>query len=310
MQNNHKHFWWRTIISTGLLVLLAVAIMRNRTQFLESLQVVRSVNGLTLVSMVLLFCVTTACAALTYWLLAFRKAPYSAFYLVEFAAAGINRLLPSGVGSMGLHGVFLHHRKHTVPEAAAVVSVNNALGLVTHLMLLAAIVIVDVTSFESFRMKLPSWVIPVIVSILVIVVVFMLVPATQQRVASFLRNFWRSIRRYASRPWHVVGATASSLGITLINVLIFAVAAHAVGISISGVELFLIYTVGVLFGSVTPTPGGLGGVEAGLMAGLVAKGVPATQALAVALTFRLATYWFPMIVGTLAFFAARARKLV
>jgi uncharacterized protein (TIRG00374 family) len=204
----------------------------------------------------------------------------------------------------------LHRRKHTVPEAVAVVSVNNALGLVTHLVLLASIVLLDGSALQAFQVKLPAWLPIALISIAVIIAVFMLVPATQQRVARFLRNFWKSIRRYGNRPWHVVGAAASSLGITLINVLIFAVAAHAVGIDASGIELFLIYTVGVLFGSVTPTPGGLGGVEAGLMAGLVAKGVPATQALAVALTFRLATYWFPMIVGTLAFFAARARKLV
>lgn len=310
MQNNRKQFWWRTLISTVLLVLLTVAIMRNRTQFLESLQVVRSINELTLVWMAGLFCVTTACAALTYRLLAFRRAPYKAFYLVELAAAGINRLLPSGVGSMGLHGVFLHRRNHTVPEAVAVVSVNNSLGLVTHFILMAVIIIFDTSAVESFRMKLPGWLGVVAVSIVVIIAVFMLVPASQQHVAGFLRNFWRSIRRYGDRPWHVAGAAASSLGITLVNVLIFAVAVQAVGISASGIELFLIYTVGVLFGSVTPTPGGLGGVEAGLMAGLVAKGVPATQALAAALTFRLATYWFPMVAGTLAFFAARARKLV
>ncbi len=284
--------------------------MRNWSQFLESLRVVRSIDVMLLIGMIVLFCITTACAALTYRLLAFRRAPYKAFYLVELAAAGINRLLPSGVGSMGLHGVFLHRRKHTVPEAVAVVSTNNALGLVTHLFLLASIVMLDASSFESFRLKLPGWLPVVVLSAVVIVAVFMLVPATQQRVAAFLGNFWKSIRRYGNRPWHVVGAAASSLGITIINVLIFAIGAHAVGISASGIELFLVYTVGVLFGSVTPTPGGLGGVEAGLMAGLVAKGVPVTQALAAALTFRLATYWFPMIAGTVAFFAARSRKLV
>lgn len=310
MKNNRKQFWWRTIISTALLALLAFAIMRNWTQFLESLRAVCSVDGVMLLGMMALFCLTTAFAALTYWSLSFRRVPYRAFYLVEFAAAGINRLLPSGVGSMGLHGVFLHRRKHTVPEAVAVVSANNALGLMMHLVLLASVVVLDASSFESFRLKLPAWLPLIVLSLAVIIVVFLLVPATQRRVASFLGNFWKSIRQYGNRPWHVLGAAASSLGITLTNVLIFAVAAHAVGISAGAVELFLVYTVGVLFGSVTPTPGGLGGMEAGLMAGLIAKGVPATQALAAALTFRVATYWFPMVAGTLAFFAARSRKLV
>lgn len=310
-KNGRKAVMWRRWVTVVMLALLGFAVAKNWEQFVDSMQVVRSVSPLALLGMAALFCTTTAAAALTYRLLAFRTAPYKAFYLVEFAAAGINRLLPSGVGSMGLHGVFLHRQKHTVPEAVAVVSVNNALGLVTHLLLLALIVLFSRTSAEAFTVKAPGWTPFIIAGVVVVVLVGLLfVRPVRRRLVRFLQHFGQSIRRYGDRPWHVTGAAVSSLGITLVNVLIFAVAVSAVGISAGFIELFLIYTVGVLFGSVTPTPGGLGGVEAGLMAGLVAAGFPATQALAAALTFRLATYWFPMAAGTLAFFAARARKLV
>jgi glycosyltransferase 2 family protein len=52
-----------------------------------------------------------------------------------------------------------------------------------------------------------------------------------------------------------------------------------------------------LFTSIIPVPGGIGVAEAGLTAGLVAVGVPQTEAFAAALTYRLATYYLPPIWG-------------
>ena len=56
-----------------------------------------------------------------------------------------------------------------------------------------------------------------------------------------------------------------------------------------------------LVGTVAPTPGGLGAVEAALVAGLTATGLPATVALSAALLYRTVTFWFPTIPGWLSF---------
>lgn len=59
----------------------------------------------------------------------------------------------------------------------------------------------------------------------------------------------------------------------------------------------------------TPSPGGLGGVEAALVALLVAlTGLTAAQALAAALVYRLASYWFALGVGGLAAVTVVARS--
>ena len=58
------------------------------------------------------------------------------------------------------------------------------------------------------------------------------------------------------------------------------------------------------------SPGGLGGVEAGLVAGLIVFNVPAAMALASAVTFRLATFWWPILIGTCGFVVARQKKLL
>jgi undecaprenyl-diphosphatase len=73
--------------------------------------------------------------------------------------------------------------------------------------------------------------------------------------------------------------------------------------------VFIIFSIGVLAGTVTPTPGGVVGAEAGLAAALVAYGVPAASAIAIALLYRLVTYWLPMVPGFVVFLAIRKKYL-
>jgi hypothetical protein len=49
------------------------------------------------------------------------------------------------------------------------------------------------------------------------------------------------------------------------------------------------------------TPGGVGAVEAALIAGLKATGVPTEQAVPAVLVYRIATFWLPVPPGWLAF---------
>jgi glycosyltransferase 2 family protein len=58
-----------------------------------------------------------------------------------------------------------------------------------------------------------------------------------------------------------------------------------------------VYLTGSTLGSIIPTPGGLGAVEAALTAGLTASGVPGAVAVSAVLLFRLLTFWLPVPVG-------------
>lgn len=61
------------------------------------------------------------------------------------------------------------------------------------------------------------------------------------------------------------------------------------------------YLTGSAIGSVVPTPGGLGAVEAALTAGLTAVAHVATpNALSAVLLFRLLSFWLPIPVGWVA----------
>ena len=55
------------------------------------------------------------------------------------------------------------------------------------------------------------------------------------------------------------------------------------------------------------TPGGLGFVEAGLVGTLTLAGVPASDAVAATLLYRLLSYWLPIPLGALAYVLFRRR---
>ena len=65
-----------------------------------------------------------------------------------------------------------------------------------------------------------------------------------------------------------------------------------------------------MVGAATPTPGGLAGVEAGMVAGLLAMQVDEVSAVAAVLAFRFVTFWLPLIPGVFALLYARKKKLI
>jgi uncharacterized membrane protein YbhN (UPF0104 family) len=60
-----------------------------------------------------------------------------------------------------------------------------------------------------------------------------------------------------------------------------------------------------MFGNLLPMPGGVGGVEGGMIAALAAFEVDAGQAVVAVLLFRAITFWLPMIPGVIAYFQLR-----
>jgi uncharacterized protein (TIRG00374 family) len=64
------------------------------------------------------------------------------------------------------------------------------------------------------------------------------------------------------------------------------------------------YLIGQL-GGLLPIPGGLGGIDGGLLGALVVYGLPAAPAAAAILAYRLILFWLPLILGGAAFASLR-----
>jgi len=68
--------------------------------------------------------------------------------------------------------------------------------------------------------------------------------------------------------------------------------------------LAMSYFVGML-GNLLPLPGGLGGVEGGMIGALVAFGTPLSSALVAVLAYRAISFWLPTIPGVIAYLHLR-----
>jgi uncharacterized membrane protein YbhN (UPF0104 family) len=81
------------------------------------------------------------------------------------------------------------------------------------------------------------------------------------------------------------------------DILCLALAFRAVGGRAPWPGIFVAYAVGQLASSIPIVPGGLGIVEGGLAATLVAYGAAASTALAAVFVYRLISFWAVLVVG-------------
>jgi uncharacterized protein (TIRG00374 family) len=86
--------------------------------------------------------------------------------------------------------------------------------------------------------------------------------------------------------------------------LAFWAAFRAVGASPELALIGMAYLIGQL-GNWLPVPGGIGGVELGLVGALVLYGLPALTATAAVLLYRVIELWIPAVLGIAAFVQLR-----
>lgn len=79
---------------------------------------------------------------------------------------------------------------------------------------------------------------------------------------------------------------------------------QAFGASIPLTTILLGYLIGQL-GGLLPIPGGIGGIDGGLIGTLIVFGAPAAVTAAAVLVYRVILFWLPLIVGSISFVALR-----
>ncbi len=258
----------------------------------------------------------TACAWLTYFaaaatctLLGFRPLRYWRTVLVQLAAVFANRLLPAGIGFLGTNYAYLRKNHHDGAQATSLLAVNNLLGFIGHGLLLAGLLLATARPLDAFTVQLPRislWGWLAVAS----VVIGLLLTLFIRKVRQALSGIFRQMATYRHRPIRLSLALLSSMTLTAANVVCLYACMQALGVQLPVATVFIIFSFGVGAGTAVPTPGGLGAFEAGLLAGFVSTDVPASTALAIALLFRLITYWLALLLGSIAFVVCERRQLI
>ena len=111
----------------------------------------------------------------------------------------------------------------------------------------------------------------------------------------------QGVEQVAANPAKLFTLVSGGMLVTLsyLFCLYFSLQAFGGGAGLATVGF--VYLTGSAVAQAAPTPGGLGAVEAVLIAGLTAVGVDKEVAVPSVFLFRLATFWLPVLPGWLAF---------
>lgn len=302
----------RHVLNVAVSLLLLYVVVPQIGYFKKSFHVLRTVHMADLWLAVLLTAITYVMASGLYQLLAKRPLHFTRTLWIRVASGFINRLLPGGIGGISLSVQYLRSSGHSLVEASTVVGTNNTVGFLGHLLLIIGLSIA--TDANIRRLHLPHFapVVYLIASTVILagVIVIVCIARVRKLIASTAYDVVRNMISYRRNPERLIGAMLLSMLLTATYATVLYICCRAVDAQVSFFEAFIVFTLGMLTGIVTPTPGGLIGMETGLVAGFVADGVTAADALAAALIFRFLTYWLPILPGVIAFRVAEKRRYI
>jgi uncharacterized protein (TIRG00374 family) len=235
--------------------------------------------------------------------------------LAQVAASFASNLAPAGVGGMALNVRFLRKSGVDAPVAASSVGLNAAAGFAVHLGLMVVFFVwAGRSGLGSF--SLPSWPVIAIAAAVVVacIAAAFAIGVTRRLVTTKLMPaLGRALSGLAAvirSPGKIALLFGGSATVTLSYVLAVYFATVAFGGDLNLAHVGAAYLAGSAIAAVAPTPGGLGALEAAVIAGLVGAGMPSTEAVPAVFLFRLATYWLPILPGWFAFNHLRRAEFV
>jgi glycosyltransferase 2 family protein len=219
---------------------------------------------------------------------------------VQMAASFVGVAVPGG--GLALTARFLQKRGVDTPTAVAAVGVDTIAGVIVHLTLTGLFFLLAGSSgLQTFDLPPLSTIGLIAAGVALVAATGVAVPWSRAllttRVLPATKRSLVNVSEIARQPGKMIELFGGSLAITLGYILALEVAVSAFGAGPAFTSVALVYLVGSVVSSVAPTPGGIGAVEATLIAGLTSAGMASTTAVAAVIVFRLATFWIPLLPG-------------
>jgi glycosyltransferase 2 family protein len=223
--------------------------------------------------------------------------------LAQLAGSFVTLVTPAAVGGAALNIRYLQRKKIPAPIAAASVGVSQVVAFFLHILLLVIFIALTGTS-QNHQIKLPAVAYFVLAGLVAVALGVAALPAGRRllraRVAPALSQVLPRLLQMAQHPRKIAQGVGGTLLLSVAYILCLTVCIRALGGSIPIPTVAVVYLTGSALGSLVPTPGGLGAVEAALSAGLTAAGLPGAAAVSAVLFYRLLTFWLPVPIGWVA----------
>jgi uncharacterized membrane protein YbhN (UPF0104 family) len=303
-----ERFRWRTVASAIALTVIAFLFIGQFSK-IDLLGALRHANfawfGVAILgSAITYFAAATNLAAFVPQRLSLVRG-----FFVQLSTAFVGVAMPPTVGHIAVNSRYLTRQKVDGSSIAAAVALSQIVNVATTVPLLVIFGLLTGSGISRFKIVPGADLLIGLAAIASIIGIALLLPQIRRRFALQLwphvRGVWPRLLFAVSQPLRLVVGVGSNLLLTLGYLVAFLAALHAIGAYPALLPAAIVYLAGNTVGSFAPTPGGLGAVEAVLVAGLTAIGVPAHEAIPAVLIFRIATFWLPIPAGWLAYSVLR-----
>jgi uncharacterized protein (TIRG00374 family) len=209
---------------------------------------------------------------------------------------------PAGVGGLALSTRFLQKGGLSTLRATAAVALQQSVQVIVHVALLIVFSTAAGAGTDLSHFVPNATMLYLIAGVaLGIVGTFLFVPRLRRWLATAVRPRLEEVTGdlidLAREPKRLALIVLGCAGTTLGAALALWASVEAFGGHTTFVTVTVVTMVGGTLASAAPTPGGVGAVEAALIGGLAAFGVPAVVGVPSVLLYRVLTCWLPVFVG-------------
>ena len=242
------------------------------------------------------------------------RIPFLSTFATQLGGSFVNRIVPARLGGMAINVRYLQKQGLDLAVASSSVGLQQLSGLLMHVTLTFIFLLWAGKSGVGAFHFLPSGQ-TVLIGLTVVLALsglLFLLPAgrglLRRRVVPHPAALRRGHRRgraaalQGGRALRRLGAPHPLLHRG------FGVFVHAFGATAASVaSIGVVFLLGSAISSAAPTPGGIGAVEAALIAGLTAVGIEREVAVPAVFLYRIATFWLPILPGWVAFVLLQRR---
>ncbi len=226
---------------------------------------------------------------------------------VQFARA-FTGLVGGTAGNVALSVRFFERRGLPVAVAVSSGVLDSLAGFVVEMVLVVVGLLATGSDFSleldtggGASSTVPGWLLPLGALVVIAALLALFVPRVRQRIRDTLRSqlhdATENLRGILSTPRNAVKLFAGNLVSQILFAMVLGASLHAYGESLPLLQLVVINSFASLVGGLAPIPGGMGVVEAGLIAGFTAAGIPQAEAVAATFTARMCGSYLPPIWG-------------
>jgi undecaprenyl-diphosphatase len=293
----------RTIVMIATLTGAFYFLLPQLANVDDSVRALRSANWGWLAGAVVMSGLTYVAAAVGLIGGVRRAVPLVPTVMAQLASSFVNRVTPANVGGMALNVRYL--QKAGVPSAEAVtgIGLNVVAGGIVHIVLLIVFFAWAGRGGGGFSLPSSSRLLVVLAVVLALIGIAMATRRGRRifasKVVPAIKQSLDSVVALTREPRRLLALFGGSIGVTLAYIVALACAANAFDSGVGIAEVGAVYLGSSMLAAAAPTPGGLGAMEAALVAGFTGIGMDGGIAVATVLSYRLATYWLPIVPGWL-----------